>query len=79
MSRERSIEEISQALDDGEGCKIKGDIYKHFISNSFHIAIGNEEIAIYLMNKKGFRAFDLSHKINYMMLGEAKYNIFYQT
>ena len=77
MTRERSIEEIDKALDEGEGCKIKGNFFKHFIVNNFHIAIGNEQVALHLMRLKGIQAYDLSHKINSLTFGNSKSHQFY--
>ena len=78
MTRERSIEEIIRALEAGEGCKIKGVFFKHFVSNNFFITVGNEQVAIRIQMMKGIQAFDMSHKINSFMLGDSRSHEYYE-
>lgn len=78
MTRERNYEEIVKALKDGEGCKIKGQFYKHFVSNNFYITVGNEQVAIRIQMTEGIKAYDMSHRINSFMLGESGAHEYYE-
>lgn len=68
---QRTLEDVQDAMKNGEGCKIRGTFYKHFVVNAFYITFGNPQIlALMMMQNPGFR-FDLSHKINSLYLGDS--------
>lgn len=71
MRGERTIEEIEQSLSNGEGCRLQGKFYKHFVTNNFFIVLGNPQLlAMLLMRNSNFQ-FDLSHKVYSLILGDA--------
>ena len=78
MSRMRDFDEVSAALDAREGCKIRGTFFKHFVVNSFVVTVGNEPLALEIMALKRIAAYDLSHKVNSFLLGEASSHQYYE-
>lgn len=71
MKGERSIEEIEESLNKGEGCRLQGKFYKHFVTNNFFIVLGNPQLLAALLMRNGNFQFDLSHRINSLILGDA--------
>lgn len=70
MNTQRGVAEVSNAMLRGEGCKIKGSFYMHFLSNQFHIGFGNLGMLSQVshQNKNDF-VMDLSHRVNHLSFG----------
>lgn len=70
MRTQRGVKDVNAALDNGEGCKVVGTFYLHFLANEFHIQFGNPRLMIQIMKlRKGNLLMDLSHKINHLSFG----------
>ena len=70
MTSPRGIQEVAEAMAKGEGCKIRGVFYMHFLSNHFYIGFGNHQMLAQVarINKNKF-IMDLSHKVNHLSFG----------
>lgn len=78
MTRHRTYEEVLEAVKYRVGCKIKGSFYKHFVSNTFSIALGNSMYLTQLMFDEQDLEFDFSHNINSLMLGDTSSHRYYE-
>ena len=69
MVSNRKPEDIIKALESGEGCKVSGNFFVHFLSNSFYIGYGNPFLLTQLMMEMKHFKYDLSHRINHLSFG----------
>lgn len=70
---QRDMDEIMEGIRNGEGCKISGTFYKHFVFNEFVILVGNPFVLAELLSNNEFN-FDLSHRINNLFMGSQNLN-----
>ncbi len=78
MTQPRPFEDIEASLKKKEGCKLTGTFYKHLAMNSFYIVIANPPLLAQLLMRNPEFRFDLSHKINYLYLGESNQHGYYE-
>lgn len=67
---DRNMDDIAQSLKKGEGCRVHGTFYKHFVSNAFFISLGNPFIYMAMKNQLPDLKLDFTHRIDYIILGE---------
>lgn len=75
---DREMKTIIKAFDEKEGCRIRGNFYKHFVMNNFVVSLGNPYILSNIMMERPGKVFDLSHKINDFMLGDFNARSYYE-
>ena len=78
MIQEREFDEVVASLERKEGCKIRGSFYKHFAMNNFYVALGNPLYVSQLMMERQGKAFDMSHTIKNLVLGDALNHQYYE-
>lgn len=77
MTGERPIEEIEKGIRSGEGCRISGTFFKHFVMNNFYIGFGNPQLLSVLLMRNPEFSFDLSHIIHTLLLGDTSKHDYY--
>lgn len=74
MTAPRPVDQIISGLKNGEGCKIRGTFYKHFLMEHFVVNYGGGALlAMVVASNPGMRL-DLSHRINYLYLGDTRFH-----
>jgi len=66
----RELPDVIQSIKNKEGCKLKGSFYKHFLTDEFTLSFGNLLLIAHLKHDLGELSYDLSHRINYLTLGD---------
>lgn len=69
--RPRTYEEIRDHMKQGGGCKVKGTIHKHFLSEPFYIVYSMKPVLMQIFNELPELRLDLSHRIHTLNLGDS--------
>lgn len=77
MTEERYIDEVFEAIEKKQGCKIRGSFFKHFAMNSFYITLGNPALVTQIMMQRPSLVFDMSHTVASLLLGETSSHQYY--
>ena len=77
MGNLRSIEEMTQSLGQGVGCKVRGSFSLLLFSEQFIVQIVPSPVLDLLRAKPGVRL-DYSHRINSLLVGEASSHAYYE-
>lgn len=70
MEKRRSIDQVYEAYQNKDGCRIEAKVYLDFLVNSFTVGFSNIGFLQYMIQKDGRPPiFNMDHKINHLSFG----------